>query len=110
MNSTVMAVKISTVSTGVLFYQIGNGAFQFYRKGLRDLTAFKVFAQFHRLFQGAQAHLAGFARPDVCFDIPAGGGVEFPVDILGEPLEQCNTVFVGMVRVSPFHNTLSMLP
>jgi hypothetical protein len=53
MNSTVMAVKFSTVSTGVLFYQIGNGAFQFYRKGLRDLTAFKVFAQFHRLFQGA---------------------------------------------------------
>lgn len=105
-----LAVKIETASTGVLFNQIGNGAFQFYRKGLRDLTAFKVFAQVHRLFQGAQAHLAGFARPDVRFDLPAGGSVQFPVYILGESLEQRDAVFVGMVRVSLFHNTLSMLP
>lgn len=71
---------------------------------------FKVLAKIHCLFQGLQADLAGLARLDVCFDILAGGGVQFSVDILGKPFEQGQAVSVGLVRVSLFHNRFSMLP
>jgi hypothetical protein len=40
------------------------------------------------LFQRVQADLAGFACLDVGFDIVAGGSIQFPVDILGEPFEK----------------------
>jgi hypothetical protein len=105
-----MACKHNTAFNQAFFStKLEDGAFQFQGKGLRDLTAFKVFAQFHRLFQGASGRPDRVCTPDMCFDIFAGGGVQFFVDILGKPFEQRNAVFVGMMRVSPFHNTLSML-
>ncbi len=69
----------------------------------------KVFTQIDRLFQGAQAYLTGFARLDVCFDILAGWGGQFLINILRKPFEQRHAVFVGMVGVSLFHNRSSML-
>lgn len=96
-------------SIRLLFHQIGDGPPQFHGKGLRNLTLFKVFTHLHRLLQGAQTDLTGFARFDMRFDLLAGGGVQLFIDILGKPVEQRNAVVVGMMCVSPFHNTFSML-
>lgn len=71
--------------------------------------AFEVLAQIHGMLQCLQADLTRFARLDVRFNIFAGGWVQLPVDILGKPFEKRQAVVVGMVRVSLFHNKISML-
>ena len=69
---------------------------------------FEVFAEFYGFFQGPHAHLAGFAVLDVGFDILTRRGVQFPVDILGKLFEKGQTIAMGMVGITPFHNKLSM--
>lgn len=102
--------KNTVLSIWFFVDQIEDGAFQFQGEGLRNLPVFKVFAQIYGLFQRVEAYLTGLAGPDMRLDVLAGGGVQFPVDIFGKPFEQGHAVLMGMVRVSPFHNTFSMLP
>lgn len=51
------------------------------------MLIFKVPTQFDRLLERFQAHLAGFACLDMCFDVLAGNGIQLPIDILGETFE-----------------------
>jgi hypothetical protein len=96
-------------SVRFFLHQFGDGVLQFQRKGLRHLMILEVLAEFDRLFQGVQAYLAGFAGSDVRFDIFTGRGVKLLIDVLGKPLKQGHAVLMGMVRISPFHNSFSAL-
>lgn len=90
-------------------YQVRDGVPQLQREGFRHLAAFEVAAQRYRLFQCLQADLTRFARADVRFNLLAGGGVQFPVDIFGKLLEQRQAVFMGKVRMIRFHSRFSVL-